>query len=109
MLTGQAKNLVINPATAADADHFAADAPWARADEWRPGGSSLVATFGAEPVGIAVSATNRVHPTRDRLNVFVREQFRRQGIGSALVKSIQGRRWMPLYPHRRSNSSGSTE
>lgn len=96
MLTGQAKNLVINPATAADADHFTADAPWARADEWRPGGSSLVAKFGAEPVGIAVSATNRVHPTRDTPNVFVREQYRRQGIGSALVKSIQGRRWMPL-------------
>jgi hypothetical protein len=29
MLTGQPKNLVIDPATAADADHFAADAPWA--------------------------------------------------------------------------------
>ena len=96
MLTGQPKNLVIDPATAADADHFAAAAPWARADEWRLGGSSLVAKFGAKPVGIAASATNRVHPTRDPVNVFVREQFRRQGIGSALVKSIQRRRWMPL-------------
>jgi GNAT superfamily N-acetyltransferase len=96
MLTGQPKNLVIDPATAADADHFAADAPWARADEWRPGGSSLVARFGAEPVGIAGSATNPIHPTRDPVNVFVREHFRRRGIGSALVKSIQGRRLRPL-------------
>jgi len=96
MLTGQPRNLVIDPATAADADRFAADAPWASADERRLGGSSLVAKFGAEPVGIAVSATNRVHPTRDTVSVFVREQFRRQGIGSALVKSIQRRRRMPL-------------
>lgn len=87
---------VIEPATVADADRFAADLPWARADEWRVGGSSLVAKIKGEPAGIAVSAANRVHPTRDPVFVFVAEQFRRQGIGSALVKSIQTRRRMPL-------------
>lgn len=95
MVSGMRKP-VIEPATAADADRFAVDAPWARADEWRGGGSSLVATIEGKPAGIAVSATNRVHPTRDPLFVFVAEQFRRQGIGSGLVKSLQTRRWMPL-------------
>ncbi|MFE4226958.1 GNAT family N-acetyltransferase [Arthrobacter sp. NPDC056886] len=87
---------LIEPATAADADRFAADSPWARADEWRVGGSSLVAKIKGELAGIAVSATNRVHPTRDPVFVFVAEQFRRQGIGSALVTSLQSRRCMPL-------------
>ncbi|WP_143019152.1 GNAT family N-acetyltransferase [Arthrobacter sp. ov407] len=96
MLTGQGNYLVIEPATVADADRFAADAPWARADEWRPAGSSLVAKIKGEPAGIVVSATNRVHPTRDPAFVFVAEPFRRRGIGSALVKSIQTRRSMPL-------------
>jgi GNAT superfamily N-acetyltransferase len=95
MPTGEPNNLVIDPATA-DADRLAADAPWARADEWRPGGSSLVAKINGEPAGIAVSAPNRVHPTRDPVFVFIAEQFRRRGIGSAQVNSIQRRRWMPL-------------
>ncbi|SDL67308.1 Acetyltransferase (GNAT) family protein [Arthrobacter sp. ok362] len=95
MVSGMRKP-VIEPATAADADRFAADSPWARADEWRVGGSSLVAKIKGEPAGIAVSATNSVHPTRDPVFVFVAEQFRRQGIGSALVKSIQTRRRTPL-------------
>lgn len=87
---------MIEPATVADAERFAADSPWARADEWGHGGSSLVAKINGELAGIAVSATNRVHPTRDPVFVFVAEQFRRQGIGSALVKSLQSRRSMPL-------------
>jgi hypothetical protein len=81
MLTGQGNNLVIDPATVADADRFAADAPWARADEWRAGGSSLVAKIKGEPAGIVVSVTNRVHPTREPVFVFVAEPFRRRALG----------------------------
>lgn len=65
MVSGMRKP-VTGPATVADADRFAADLPWARADEWRDGGTSLLAKIKGEPAGIAVSPTNRVHPTRDR-------------------------------------------
>lgn len=96
MLAGRGNNLVIDPATVADAERFAADAPWARAGEWRVGGSSLVAKNNGEPAGIVGSATNRIHPTRDPVLVFITEPFRRHGIGSALVNSIKTRRSMPL-------------
>lgn len=80
----------------ADADHFLGDAPWARADGWRAGGSALVAKVRAELAGIVVSATNSIHPTRDLVFVFVPEKFRRQGIGTALVTAVKSRRGVPL-------------
>jgi GNAT superfamily N-acetyltransferase len=80
----------------ADADHFLGDAPWARADGWRRGGSALVAKVRDELAGIVVSATNAIHPTRDLVFVFVPERFRRQGVGTALVNAVKTRRGVPL-------------
>lgn len=83
-------------ASIADANHFFADAPWARADGWRTGGSALVAKVRDELAGIVVSATNAIHPTRDLVFVFVPEKFRRQGVGTALVTAVKTRRGVPL-------------
>jgi hypothetical protein len=82
-------------ASIADADRFLGDAPWARADGWRAGGSSLIAKVGDELAGIVVSAANATHPTRDLVFVFVPEKFGRQGVGTALVNAMKTRRGVP--------------
>lgn len=88
--------LSLMAASTADAGHFLGDAPWARVDGWRTGGSALVAKVRDDLAGIVVSATNAIHPERDLVFVFVPEEFRRQRIGTALVTSIKARRGVPL-------------
>lgn len=79
----------IRESTATDADALQPEFPEAVPHRWRPDGISLTAEVDGEPVGMALSTPNAIHPTRDLLLVYVRPPFRRRGIATALVDRIR--------------------
>lgn len=86
----------VRPTSTGDLDAARSVTPFAQEDRWRPDGRSFVARERGEVVGVAMSAPDRLHPTRDILVLDVRRHRSWERIGTPLLEAIRARAPRPL-------------